>query len=259
MSHVEIGTEDLGGYELTSGYYTIRNNIDNPECVFYVDDHPAKEDYFNFARGIASYFFIVHKGDQPLVQIVVMPKKEGMETKYYYNVQNPSNGQTVNIESTVSGDIAQYRAEELVGLHVDPEIMMMELPDGERGLQFEGIVYHIQPYADLKGEVVELVKKLLSPTLQPMEHPEAFIKAETIGGKLDFNKVLEKEDQQFFLYDDVAYNKKDFAIFLWGQTVHQLGVSSVTNAVSLWEEIYGRKLTAPEEVALKKGFASKSK
>lgn len=92
-----------------------------------------------------------------------------------------------------------------------------------------------------------------------IEDPIEFIKKESEGGKLDFNAVLEKDDKGFYLYDGVAYNKKDFAIFLWGQAVKRQGITSSKRAIELWEDINKRELTDPERKALTKGFKAKIK
>ena len=86
-----------------------------------------------------------------------------------------------------------------------------------------------------------------------------YIKKETIGGQLDFNKVLEKEQQGLFLYDGVAYNKKDFAFYLWGKKVKLLGIKDSDQAVKLSEEIVKRQLTEPEKKAINSGFNSETK
>lgn len=81
-----------------------------------------------------------------------------------------------------------------------------------------------------------------------------YIKEETIGGELDFNKVLEKEEQAFFLHDSVAYNKKDFAFYLWGKKVKMLGLKSSDEAIKIYEEVADKQLTDPEKKAITNGF-----
>ena len=86
-----------------------------------------------------------------------------------------------------------------------------------------------------------------------------FIKAESIGGKLDFTKVAEEQAQgsYFVLYEDILYNKKDFAILMWGAKVKSLGIENIKTVNKLWEEINRRDLTDAEKRALKKGFELK--
>ena len=88
-----------------------------------------------------------------------------------------------------------------------------------------------------------------------------YIKTETIGGKLDFKKVLENEgkSKSLTIYNGMAYNPKDFAILLWGQAVKELGIKKIKEATTLWESIYQRDMTTPEKNALQNGFKTKTK
>ena len=90
-----------------------------------------------------------------------------------------------------------------------------------------------------------------------VDHVVEYLKKESVGGELDFNSVLEKDEKGFYLYDGVAYNKKDFAIFLWGQAVRKRGSLSRAEAIQLWQEIHGRELSRPERKALERGFKAK--
>ena len=86
-----------------------------------------------------------------------------------------------------------------------------------------------------------------------------FIKTESIGGKLDFTKFAEEQAQgtYFIRFGDILYNKKDFAILMWGAKVKSLGIENIKTANKLWEEINKRNLTDAEKRALKKGFKLK--
>jgi hypothetical protein len=86
-----------------------------------------------------------------------------------------------------------------------------------------------------------------------------FIKSESVGGQLDFPKIVEKNFSKapFIRYGDILYNKKDFAILMWGAKVKSLGIDSLNEVEKLWEEIHNRTLTEPEKKALKIGFETK--
>jgi hypothetical protein len=115
--------------------------------------------------------------------------------------------------------------------------------------QYKGVlenIFKVQSENDIKEDIKEDIKD-----------PVEYIKKETIGGKLDFNKILENEKQQLILFEGVAYNKKDFAIFLWSKKVKLLGIETSTKAQKIWEDINNRVLTEPEHKALIKGFESK--
>lgn len=86
---------------------------------------------------------------------------------------------------------------------------------------------------------------------------EDYVKNESKGGKFDFEKTLADKEGALLLFDGVAYSKKDFAIFLWGQAMKRLDKFSLGKSIKLWQEINGRKLTAPEKRALKRGYKAK--
>jgi len=86
-----------------------------------------------------------------------------------------------------------------------------------------------------------------------------YIKRETIEGKLDFTSVLKETDYPTIEHNGVRFNKNDYFVFLWGQAVNDLGLESSEKASRLWEEIHGKKLTAPQRTALRIGFEKKIK
>lgn len=92
------------------------------------------------------------------------------------------------------------------------------------------------------------------------EEIKTYITTESIaGGKLDFTKIAEEQshDAPFILYGNILYNKKDFAILMWGAKVKSLGIEKIEDANSLWEKANKRPLTEPEKRALKTGFEIK--
>ena len=88
------------------------------------------------------------------------------------------------------------------------------------------------------------------------ETVEEYIRKESIGGELDFTKIADEQAPKAGLiaFENVVYNKKDFAILLWAAKVKSLGIKSHKKAANLWEEINKRKLTTPEMKALKAGI-----
>ena len=87
----------------------------------------------------------------------------------------------------------------------------------------------------------------------------AYIKRQSIGGKLDFTEVVEKQanGSPFIRYGNILYNKKDFALLMWGAKVKTLGLENIEEINQLWEEIFKRPLTDAEKRALKTGFELK--
>jgi hypothetical protein len=251
-----ISEEKLDNFELTSSYYNIKDNISNKESSVYVSDNPTIDDYLKFARDLPSNFFIIHKGQNVIVAIMFLQRNDGDKTTLTYNIVNPNNGKSMEVPCNVFGEITEKRVDELLKLKIDSTAKIIDMLGGKSFL-FNGIAYKIQPYDKLKAEVIELANQLISGG-EEIKDPVEYIKKETIGGKLDFNKVLENEKQSLFVYDGMAYNKKDFAIYLWGKKVKMIGIKSSKKAIKLWEEINKRTLTEPERKALNNGFNSKT-
>jgi hypothetical protein len=251
-----ISEETLENFELTSSYYNIKDNISKKESSVYVSDNPTVDDYLKFARDLPSNFFIIHKGQNVIIAIVLLQRNDGDKTALTYNIVNPNSGESMEVPCNVFGEITEKRVDELLKLKIDSTAKILDMPGGKSFL-FNGIAYKIQPYDELKAEVIELANQLISGG-EEIKDPVEYIKKETIGGKLDFNKVLENEKQSFFVYDGIAYNKKDFAIYLWGKKVKMIGIKSSKKAILLWEEINKRTLTEPEKKALNSGFNSKT-
>lgn len=44
----------------------------------------------------------------------------------------------------------------------------------------------------------------------------------------------------FIRFGNTLYNKKDFAILLWGAKVKNLGIESLDETIKLWEEIHNK-------------------
>lgn len=247
-----ISEEKLEGFELTSSYYTMDNNISNKGSSVYVNENPTLIDYLKFARELPSNFFIIHQGQTVMFMIIVLQKNEDSKTAFTYNIVNPNNGKSMQIPCNVWGEISEQRADELLKLKVDTAAKIIDLPNNGKGLLFNGIAYRIQSYDKLKAEIIEVAKQLTTPE-EEIKDPIEYIKKETIGGKLDFNKILLEETNGLKLYDGGD------AIYLWGKKVKMLGISSSKKATKLWEEINNRTLTASEKKALISGFDSKTK
>ena len=95
------------------------------------------------------------------------------------------------------------------------------------------------------------------PEKQPTTDVVQYIKQETIGGELDFRGVLENPGEVIAHSNGVRFNKKDYHVFLWGESVRRLGFTSSDKAARLWEEIHAEKLTGPQRTALRIGVERK--
>ena len=90
--------------------------------------------------------------------------------------------------------------------------------------------------------------------------PIEYIKKESVGGSLDFMKILEQEGkaQKLIPYKGSVYSSNDYAIIRWAEEVNTLGIKSFKEATELWQFIYQRELFEDEIKIFKKGFKMKS-
>jgi len=103
------------------------------------------------------------------------------------------------------------------------------------------------------GQVVESINN------QDKKVVLEYFRSESVGGKLDFELKLKDDGKTFYMFDNIIYNKKDFAIFMWGQAIKQTEKFSKKEAIELWEEINQKDLTKPEKKALYRGFKTNLK
>lgn len=256
FNSIELEHEEVDDYTISYSYFTIDNNINNSNSSVFVQENPTAEEYFTFSRDLPSYGIIVHKNGDVLTSILLNQDNKTNVAKFTFEVINPNNGHNITVPCSTWGDITEERAKELIKLNIDSKIRMVDLPNNGTGLMYNNIAYRIQPFNELKLEIKTLVKELLLAK-ERLKDPIAYIEKESIQGDLDFNLKLEKESPSSFIYDNVFYSKKDFAIFLWGKAVASMDALSSKEAVKLWTKIHKRKLTKIEKKTLIKGFNSK--
>ena len=70
---------------------------------------------------------------------------------------------------------------------------------------------------------------------------------------MDFSRELSGE--QLYVVDNVAYNRRDMSLLLWGAAVKRLGVATSDGAVALYRAVGPEELGEPQKRALRAGFA----
>jgi hypothetical protein len=156
-----ITDEPVDDYELLTKYYTIENNISNKNSTVYLSDKPTVAEYAKFAITQPSYFFVIHKGAIIKLEITLQQKKEGDVTTFSYVIVNPGSGQRLEVPSRVPGQISEGRVQELEKTRLDRTSQIMEQPMG-KVYSFNGTQYSIQSFAEIKAELLGLVKPIMS-------------------------------------------------------------------------------------------------
>lgn len=240
----------LENVEIISSYYTIKDNIDNRQSSVFINENPTSDDYWNFSSKLPSYYFMIVDKGNIKGMLMLIPKSE--DDSFFYNVVIPDKNESFQIPSKLKGKITENRAKELIGIKKTKAI----INDGV--LQFNNKDFQILKYKDVIEEVKNIVKeKFIDDHHDENSTLENYIKTESKGGKLDFKNTVEKYEGAFINFNGIMYNKKDFAILMWGAAVKKTGITELNKAQSLWQEINERNLTAPELKALQKGFETK--
>ena len=115
------------GFELTSSYYTIADNINDPSSSAYITRLPSQEEYLIFARDLPSYHWILHQGQEAIMLMMLIQKNDGGKTSLFYNVMNPATGASTQIPCSVWGEVSEKRARELLDLKVDSTARFIHL------------------------------------------------------------------------------------------------------------------------------------
>lgn len=89
FNSIPIGENDYDGYGIAANYYTISDNIANPNSSVFVSKHPTGDQIFQFATNQPSYFWILHK-DRKVFKIISLNQKSENwnEVKWSFFVQD---------------------------------------------------------------------------------------------------------------------------------------------------------------------------
>lgn len=246
----EIDDVDYGSFSLNTSYYTIANNIDNRQSSAFISDSPSPDEYLYFAQHQPSYYFLIHRQRSVLGMILFHQLAISQRSDFVYTIVNPANGYHREVPSRLVGELTQQRAQELVADQlVSPTSLL-----NDTLCRLGEAHYSVLSLSEVQQEVVALAQHILGQEQGKMKELEDYIRAETVGGTLDFDIALAQESQQSFSRHGIVYNKARFSVLLWGGAVRMLGLRSAENARVLWEEIRQRPLTKPEWRALRIGF-----
>lgn len=238
--------------EIISSYYTIKNNIDNKQSSVFINENPDLNDYGNFSTKLPSYYFMITDKGNVKGMMILIPKKD--DDSFFYNVIIPGKNENFQVPSKLKGKITENRAKELTEIKKTKAIINNNI------LQFNNKDFQILKYKDVIEEVKSITQeKIINNHSEKNSNIEEYIKTQSKGGELDFKNTVEKYDGALINFDGILYNKKDFAILMWGAAVKKVGITELNKAQLLWQEINERTLTEPELKALRKGFETEFK
>lgn len=251
FNSINIEKTNLENFEIFSNYYTIKDNIDNRSSSVFISENPSLENYVNFATQLPSYYFLLVDNGNIKGMAILIPNPK--DDSFFYKVVVPNNNSSFMVPSSLKGKITEHRAKELATIKSNDSKMT------ETQFEINNVKLDVISYKLIEAEFKEIVVDKIKSAAKTDNRLEEYIKTESKeGGKFDFKKRLEKSEG-FILHESILYNKKDFAILMWGAAVKSIGYTDFNKAKDLWININGRELTESELKALKKGFETKLK
>jgi len=152
-----IGEDTLNNYFLSASYYSISDNINNPNSSVFVNRNPSNEEIIKFARELPSYYFTIRKDSVAINMIMPLVKIEGKKSIYSFFILNIKTGEKAEIPCNTKGDVTEYRAAELISQY--PNASKKLKSGGNSMILFNNIAYSIQYYKELKKELIENIEK----------------------------------------------------------------------------------------------------
>jgi hypothetical protein len=253
FNSISTNTETINDFQFISNYYTLRNNIENKGSSVYVSDKPTLDEIENAAINLPSDFFVI-MNNQIMLNIVMLVNKP---TRQYF-VVSPTTGKSKQFPCSITGDITENRANEIINEKYDSKAIIKK-----NKLYFNDKEFAIIPNTEIKEKILDLIKeqklnigdsgniKILSKT----DLKELVLKESKEGGKLDFfTEIKGHEMDGFQIKPGIFDTKQGIALYKWGRSNYDLGVNTVEEALEFWSKFKGRQPNQKEKEYIKLGF-----
>lgn len=136
-------------FGLISNYYTLSNNIDNPQSAVYIADSPTLDQIEEAALFLPSDYFIVSRGQHMLSLLMF----QNDPINAFVAIELTSERQALH-PNKLKGTITENRANEIIKEQFDPAAKI------ENGfLYFNNKEFRIIPTIQVEKTAVALVKK----------------------------------------------------------------------------------------------------
>jgi hypothetical protein len=256
-----ITTQELaiGKALLISNYYTLDNNITNKKSSVYISENPTLEQIEYAALNLNSAFFMVTKNNMLVTMIMLVkdPQLEKDPQWSFISIVMATQEQNTHPFPT-EGTITENRANELIRENYDTAARIV---NGQ--LLFKGKSHTIISNAEIEAAVLALIKKEKldkkkpSDVFLPLKSTlRKYIVAESkAGGSLDyFTEIKGKEFNGVQVKPGLFANNYSVALYKWGRACFELGLNTIDDAYSIFEEIHQKALSDKDKATIKKGF-----
>jgi hypothetical protein len=253
FNSITLREDTIEDFQLSSNYYTLKNNIDSKSTSVYISDKPTLDEIENAAINLPSDFFVIMK-NQSLINLILIRNNPSRE----YFVINPTTGEQKEFPCDIKGKITENRANEIIkeGYDANAKIKDDKLFFNNKKLTIasnkkikENIIDFIEQHK-LASDDTSSVKVLSKEDLRKIVLTES-----KEGGKLDFfTEIKGHEYDAVQIKPGLIDTKLGIALYKWGRANFDLGVNNVDDALEFWAEFKGRPADQREYFYIIKGF-----
>ncbi len=253
FNSISLSDDTLKEFNLLGNYYTLKNNIENKNSSVYISKNPTLNEIENAALSLPSDFFVVSKKQAILNLIMILNKP----TREYF-VLNPTTEKQVQFPCSISGDITENRANEIITQKYDPNAKI----NGDK-LFFNNKNFTIISSQVIKKNVLDLIEvqklSIGDPSSMKILTKDELKKVVLIeskeNGKLDFFTEIKGHEMDGIQIKPGLFSTKiGIALYKWGRANFELGVNTVEDALEFWAEFKGRPANIRENEYIKLGF-----
>ena len=157
FNSIPIADEEFEGYVVSSNYYTIANNIANPNSSVFVSKQPTEKQLWEFCTNLPSYFWIIHK-DNEMIKIIGLHEnaKNDHKPEWSWFVTDITNNSSKEFKTEIQATLTEHRFLELS----NPDNLYsgnITLMDKGSIIPFNGTMYLVVPYKEVYQKLKEFI------------------------------------------------------------------------------------------------------
>ncbi|MGL1935346.1 MAG: hypothetical protein OCD01_10005 [Fibrobacterales bacterium] len=158
FNSISFNVENFEGYSISQNYYTILNNIHNPNSSVFISKTPTVDDVWNFSTSLPSYFWVITKGATVIKMISLNQTLEGSKSNWNWHVVDVINGTQGEFTAHFKGHLTEHRWLEQ---KYKTDMLGQELMAAEKGaiLIHNKMMLMVVPYNRIYNELKNIVIK----------------------------------------------------------------------------------------------------
>lgn len=159
FNSITIEEKEYDGYGISANYYTLLNNIENPNSSVFVSEQPNIEQVFDFAINKPSYFWILHKNNEIIKSIVLTQNSESyVDVKWAFHVIDFKN--QTSKEFPINVKMLHITEHRVLELEHGEKMLEQELLDKEKRIFnkfLENKLHGTLPYLKVYEKLLKLI------------------------------------------------------------------------------------------------------